>query len=94
MVSTINITFNLNGWTVNAGCQNLVYTDQRSLLNDLTDWLADPQATEKRILEKAVNHRFTMGGGTTADCGQIAAVEAPRPRLDEMNVRATAPRPR
>ncbi len=94
MINAISIRFELNGWSVNAGCQNLVYTDPRTLLADMTDWLADPIETEKRFLEKsAINRRFTLHplvspaemppgpGPVNAYADMVAATAAPR-RLD------------
>ena len=48
----------LNGWTVQCGCQTLVYTDPDKLVGDLRDYLNDPKAKEKAVIESAVNRRL------------------------------------
>jgi hypothetical protein len=50
-----------NGWIVTVGCQRFVYDDKDKLSGDLRDYLADPVATEERIMKTAQNARFTMG---------------------------------
>jgi len=48
----------LNGWTVQVGCQTLVYTDPDKLTGDLRDYLRDPKAKETAVIESAVNKRL------------------------------------
>lgn len=48
----------LNGWTVQCGCQTLVYTDPDKLTGDLRDYLRDPKAKEAAVIESAVNKRL------------------------------------
>ena len=55
---TVTVTAVLNGWMVKVGCQTLVYSDQKSLLKDLGEYMANPQAKEKKFISSAVNKRL------------------------------------
>jgi len=63
---TVTVTAVLNGWMVKVGCQTLVYSDQKSLLKDLGEYMANPQAKEKKFISSAVNKRLM-------ECPQVAA---------------------
>lgn len=51
----------LNGYCAKVGCQLLVYTDKAVLLQDLSDYLEDPVATETRIINSAINRKIVTG---------------------------------
>lgn len=55
---SVTVNAVLNGWTVKCGCQTLVYTDPDKLVGDLRDYLNDPEAKEKAVVESAVNKRL------------------------------------
>lgn len=67
----------LNGWLVQAGCQTLAYTNRETLLHDLAEYLQDPEKTENRIVEGAMNRRLIGSGGVMAT--PEAGCDAPRP---------------
>ena len=73
---SVTVNAVLNGWTVQCGCQTLVYTDPNELVGDLRDYLNDPKAKEKAVIESAVNKRLLQ------DMPQPA--EAPMPTLNAM----------
>ena len=60
MFRPINIRAVANGWVVQCGCQELVYTGAAALMADLFVYLTDPDGTEKRVLATAINVRHTM----------------------------------
>lgn len=62
MFRPIAITAVLNGWIVTVGCQTLVYSDRSLLVDELSAYLRDPDATADRLLKSAVNVKHTMGG--------------------------------
>jgi hypothetical protein len=45
----------LNGYVVQAGCQQVVFTSRGSLLEALEAYLRDPKGTEALFLNAAVN---------------------------------------
>lgn len=57
----VKISFALNGFVAEVGCQTLVYNDRSALLNDLSSYLDNPEATEKRFRETAINTKVTLG---------------------------------
>lgn len=73
---SVTVNAVLNGWTVQCGCQTLVYTDPDKLVGDLRDYLNDPKAKEKAVIESAVNKRLLQDMPQTA--------EAPMPPLNTM----------
>lgn len=74
MIRNLTISAVLNGFIVQVGCQNIVYTSVGELTADLSDYLRDPEATEKRILkEKGLNRKHTLGSGEIAWAAPIPA---------------------
>lgn len=57
----VKISFALNGFVAEVGCQTLVYNDLTQLLGDLKSYLQDPEATEKRFRANALNTKVTLG---------------------------------
>jgi len=51
----VKITAVLNGWIAKVGCQTLVYINKEDLIWDLGEYMDNPKAKEKEILETAVN---------------------------------------
>lgn len=49
----------LNGWKVQCGCQQVVFTDLDKLCSELKAYLADPQTVQKRYLEDSVNAKWS-----------------------------------
>ncbi len=45
----------LNGYLCEVGCQMVVFTSRESLIQNLTEYLADPEAKEKAMIAAAVN---------------------------------------
>ncbi len=83
MIRHIEIDACLNGFIVRCGCQTLAYTSINSLTKDIGEYLADPDATEKRLVGDAINrkHTYDMPQAMPAPpsdccapetCGQIA----------------------
>ena len=64
---SVTVNAVLNGWTVQCGCQTLVYTDPDKLVGDLRDYLNDPKAKEKAMIESAVNKRLLQDMPATAE---------------------------
>lgn len=61
MIRPISINPILNGFIVSVGCQQLAYTSIGELTADLSDYLREPEATEKRLLkEKGINAKHTL----------------------------------
>jgi hypothetical protein len=71
---SVTVNAVLNGWTVQVGCQTLVYTDPDKLTGDLRDYLRDPKAKEAAVIESAVNKRLLQ------DVPAVA--QAPMPTLN------------
>jgi Fe-S-cluster formation regulator IscX/YfhJ len=76
MFRPVQIAAVLNGWIVSVGCQTVVYQDRSQLITDLDQYLRDPDSTEKRFLETAINHNIVTGAGL----GQLNQVAAPPTR--------------
>lgn len=55
MMKEITIQPVLNGYLCHVGCQRVVFTDRKTLLASLNEYLDTPEAVEKRFLEQAVN---------------------------------------
>ena len=71
---SVTVNAVLNGWTVQVGCQTLVYTNPDKLTGDLRDYLRDPKAKEAAVIESAVNKRLLQ---------EVAPIaEAPMPTLN------------
>lgn len=64
----ISIKPALNGWVARVGCQTLVYVDKQNLLNDLDQYLSDPEAKEKEFVAGAVNKRLLDGPCLVEPC--------------------------
>lgn len=71
----------LNGWKVQCGCQQVVFTDVDKLCGELKAYLTDPQAVQKRYLHDSVNAKWSQPA--QPDGGQC---EAQAPAREE-NVR-------
>lgn len=83
MIRDITIKAVLNGYQASVGCQTLVFNVLEDLLEELKSYLLDPEATEKRYREKAVNAKLLLGNTPT---------EAPRnpPRSIDEAIRRQA----
>ncbi|MEI6675639.1 MAG: hypothetical protein WCO57_10715 [Verrucomicrobiota bacterium] len=74
MIRHIEIDACLNGFIVRCGCQTLAYTSINSLTKDIGEYLADPDATEKRLVGDAINRKHTYDNmpqalpATPSDC--------------------------
>lgn len=82
----VKISFALNGFVAEVGCQTLVYNDRSALLNDLSSYLDNPEATEKRFRETAINTKVTLG-----DQPQPAGCYQTPPPLEVYPTEATTP---
>lgn len=49
----------LNGWKVQCGCQQVVFTDVDALCSELKSYLCDPVTVQKRYLEGSVNAKWS-----------------------------------
>lgn len=82
----VKISFALNGFVAEVGCQTLVYNDLTQLLGDLKSYLQDPEATEKRFRATALNTKVTLG-----DQLQPAGCYQTPPPLEAYPTEATTP---
>lgn len=64
MFRPITINAALNGYTVQCGCQQLVFNDPKNLLKELAAYLADPTKTELRYRKDARNAKHTLANET------------------------------
>lgn len=55
MTRPIEIKPVLNGWICNVGCQQVVFTDKKTMLCELDAYYSDPDGVEKRFMSNAVN---------------------------------------
>lgn len=69
----------LNGWKVQCGCQQVVFTDVDKLCGELKAYLTDPQTVQKRYLHDSVNARWT----NTPEPAQAVQCEAAAPNIRE-----------
>lgn len=74
----------LNGWMVQCGCQTLVYTDADKLIQDLREYMQDPEAKEAEVVKSAVNKRLLRDIPQTAgvappNTAQMVAAATPTP---------------
>lgn len=49
----------LNGWKVQCGCQQVVFTDVDALCSELKSYLSDPVTVQKRYMEGSVNAKWS-----------------------------------
>lgn len=63
MIRSINITAVSNGFIVQVGCQQVVFTSVGDLCDLLSKYLRNPEDTEKNFMATAANVRHTMGLG-------------------------------
>lgn len=63
---TVTIDAALNGFIVKVGCQTLVYSDRRTLLDDLDAYMADPAKKEADMRETALNKRLLQAEAAIA----------------------------
>lgn len=63
MIRPINITAVSNGFIVQVGCQQVVFTSVGDLCDLLSKYLRNPEDTEKNFMATAVNVRHTLRGG-------------------------------
>lgn len=52
---TIVINPALNGYTLQVGCQTVVFDSKKDMLRELSDYLDNPEMTERRYLKNAIN---------------------------------------
>ena len=57
----VKISFALNGFVAEVGCQTLVFNDLTQLLGDLKSYLQDPEAAETHFRKNALNTKVTLG---------------------------------
>jgi len=50
----------LNGWIVRAGCQELIFSDREFMLNQVNEYLQQPDVVEKRYREGATNAKILL----------------------------------
>jgi len=46
----------LNGWTVQVGCQQLVFNDKAEMVSALSHYIDEPEKTEKRFFDARKNN--------------------------------------
>lgn len=57
----------LNGYFCQVGCQYVVFSSRQELVRELDAYYADPEGTEKRFVERAVNKTLSPAP-EVADC--------------------------
>lgn len=62
MIRDIHISAVMNGWLVKIGCQTLVFESTGDLLNELSQYLREPEATEAKYRQYAMNAKHTLSG--------------------------------
>ena len=78
---TVTIDAALNGFIAKVGCQTLVYSDRKTLLDDLDAYMADPKKKEADMRETALNKRLLQEPeiAPAPTCGQAMVEAAPQP---------------
>ena len=67
-MKTVMINAVLNGWIVQVGCQQIVYTTSDSLVADLMTYLDDPIYFERLFCKKAVNNYLLNTARISDEC--------------------------
>lgn len=66
----------LNGWIIQVGCQELVFSDRVLMFSQVDEYLQQPDVVEKQFREKSVNAKILL---KPAEVGISECVEvAPR----------------
>lgn len=60
MIRNIQIQPVLNGFVVSVGCQTIVFSNKETMVSQLSDYLDDPEITEKKFVAKACNRKHTL----------------------------------
>lgn len=69
----------LNGWIVRAGCQELIFSDREFMLNQVNEYLQQPDVVEKRFRETSVNAKILLKTAEVgiSDCVEVAPSTIP-----------------
>lgn len=87
----VKISFALNGFVAEVGCQTLVFNDLDELLGNLRSYLQDPEAVETSMRKSALNTKITLGNQPQPLNGGYAAnAPAPEPWPTEAAGQRTA----
>jgi len=82
MLRVVEITPVLNGWIIKVGCQTVAFNDLNHMLEEIQAYLEDPDETEKRYRESAVNAKHLKGDCIEpVTCEEDEAEPAAIPRL-------------
>lgn len=71
----ITIKPKLNGWTVEVGCQEVVFQDRKDMLAEIDRYIRNPEEVAKEYAENAVNEdtskRLTANSGIVQISGTV-----------------------
>lgn len=95
----INIRTTANeGFIVNVGCANFAYTSKNKMIEDLTEYIRDPQAVEKEYNkhhkaydEECAPERPSVAGSGITARDDLPFEEVPEPQETEGQSEATDP---
>lgn len=62
----------LNGYIVTIGCQKVVFNNRARMLDELNEYLKNPEAVEARYREEAINAKYTLADDPTGPSIAIA----------------------
>ena len=74
MIRDITIKAALNGWIVKVGCQTVVFTSKPEMLQEIGQYLADPEGMEKKYKD-AVNAQHCWQEGEARE-----GIDVPHPQ--------------
>lgn len=81
MTRTITIHPVLNGYTLQVGCQAVVFTDKQTMLTALSEYYDNPEEVEKRFLSRAVNHVADLPPPPQEQCVAGVNILTPAPPM-------------
>lgn len=63
---SVKIKAVLNGWVVRVGCQKVVFTDLNTLLEELGNYLENPDKTMEEYMKESVNATLVKRNNLTS----------------------------
>jgi hypothetical protein len=63
----ITISPALNGWKVKVGCQEVLFTNRKTMLEEISRYINDPAKVEKEYLSKSKNKNYNFGTDILVD---------------------------
>lgn len=78
-IRPVEIKPTLNGYLVKVGCQHLSFHSRTELIAELSRYLEDPDATEKRYRAEAINRTLITDEAATLGGQALGGQEVPTP---------------